>query len=401
MTTQQILLTLLTALGVFALIRQIVGGLLGSEWFNEIYRGHLHQRSLQKAYNTEKRVQIDDEYYKFKLDQLSARNYEKRELALAYFANVPPDPRLVEKLIEILPKQGGKDLQERMLRLLCKTYVNLLKQKKETLTADNTAPSGEKATIKEWSIAISIWLTEIFLITLSWFKVIAPSFMQILFVGLFLFFVMIGALRIVIKDWRRFGKVTLLAIAFLLAILYLYSKSTHTGVRHVNVDSLQAYRLSDVGVCINYPNWVTADDIDLNKKAVSVLVRGNKSVTTDTLTLFFDYNPAVLKIIDKNGKAISSKFELTMGNPSGEPQEFYIQALDRKALEHALPTTTITTQIETKTVKRQKVPELALAIQLENPFWKDLRDLFLFLSPLSFSGGVFWFLLDRLKKSSK
>lgn len=401
MTPQHILLTLLTALGVFALIRQIVGGMLGSEWFNEIYTSHLHQRSLQKAYNNEKRFQIDDEYYKFKLHQLSARDCEKRELAIAYFDNVPSDPRLIERLIEILPKQRRKDLQERMLRLLCKTFINLLKQKKETLTTNNAAPSGEKATIKEWGIAISIWLTELFLIAISWFTVITPSFIQILFVGLFLFFVMIGALRIVIKDWRRFGKVTLLAIALLLAILYLYSKSTHTGVRYVNVDSLQAYSLSDVEIYINYPSWVTADDIDLSKKAVSVLVRGNNSVVTDTLTLFFNYNPAVLKITDQDGKAISSKFQITMGNPSGEPQEFYLQALDRNALEHALPTTTITTQIETKTVKRQKIPELELEIQLENPLWKDSRDIFLFLSPLSFSGGVFWFILDRLRKSSK
>jgi hypothetical protein len=401
MTTQHILLTLLTALGVFALIRQIVGGILGSEWFNELYRRRQHQQSLQKAYNNEKPLQIDDEYYRFKLDQLLAKDAEKRELALAYFDNVPPDPILVGKLIEILPKQRHKDLQERMLRLLCKTYVNLLKEKKETLTANSTAPSEEKATIKEWGVAISIWLTEIFLITISWLKVITPSFTQVLFVGLLLFVGMIGSVRIVIKDWRRFGKVALVAIALLLAILHFYSKSTHTGVHHVNVTSLQGYSLADVGISINYPTWLTADDVDLSKKIVSVLVRGNKSVTKDPLTLLFDYNPAVLKITDKTGKTISSRFDLPMGNPSGEPQEFYLQVLDRKALQHALPTTTITTQIETKAVKRQKVSELALEIQLENPFWKDLRDLFLFLSPLSFGGGVFWFMLDRLKKSSK
>jgi hypothetical protein len=308
---------------------------------------------------------------------------------------------LVGKLIEILPKQRHKDLQERMLRLLCKTYVNLLKEKKETLTANSTAPSEEKATIKEWGIAISIWLTEIFLITISWLKVITPSFTQVLFVGLLLFVGMIGAVRIVIKDWRRFGKVALVAIALLLAILHFYSKSTHTGVHHVNVTSLQGYSLADVGISINYPTWLTADDVDLSKKIVSVLVRGNKSVTKDPLTLLFDYNPAVLKITDKTGKTISSRFDLPMGNPSGEPQEFYLQVLDRKALQYALPTTTITTQIETKAVKRQKVAELSLEVQLENPFWKDLRDLFLFLSPLSFGGGVFWFILDRLKKASK
>lgn len=401
MTAQQILLTLLIALGVFAFIRQIVEGILGSEWFNELYTGKLHQYSLQKAYNKEKRVRIDEEYYMFKLNQLSARDHEKRALAIAYFYNVPSDPRLVEKLIDILPKQRRKDLQERMLRLLCKTFINLLKQKKETLTGNDPASSWEKATSREWSIAISLWLAEIFLITISWFKVITPSFMQILFMGLFLFFVMIGGLRIVIKDGRRFWKITLLAVAFLLATLHFYSKATHTGVLHVNMKSLQDYSLSDVGICINYPNWVTADDVEMSKKAVSVLVLGNNSMIKDTLTLFFNYNPAVLKVTDKDGKAMSPRFDLTMTNPSGEPQEFYIKPLDRNALKYALPTTTITTQIETKTVRRQKVPELDLKIQLENPLWKDIRDLFLFLSPLSFSGGVFWFLWDRLKKSAK
>jgi len=411
MTTQQLLLTLVTTLGVFAFMRQILGGIFGSEWFNEFYRGRQHQHSLQKAYHDETPVQIDDEYYKFKLDQLSDKSVEKRELALAFFDNVPPDPNLVGKLIDILPRQRHKELQERMLRLLCKTYVNLLKQKKETLTTDQAVPVEEKPIIssaekpsfkgKEWGLALAIWLTEIAVIAIVGFKLITPSFMQTLVVGGFLVVVMIGTLRLVITDWRRFGKVTLFAIAVLLASLHFYSKATHTGVRSVNLDNLRAYNLPDVGLCVNYPTWVTADDVDLSKKTISLLVSGNAPSVQETLTLLFNYNPAVLKITDKTGKVISSRFELPMSNPSGEPQEFYIRALDRKALQQALPATTITTQIETKTVSRQSVSELALTIQLENPFWKDLRDFFLYLSPLSFGSGVFWFLFDRSKKSSK
>ena len=393
MVSSQVILVMLAAVGVFTIAWRLVRGILTSEWFNEIYIKPILQRSLGKAYSQEKQAQIDQEYYKFKLAQLLAKTYKERELALDYFDNVPPDPRLVEKLMEILPKQHRKNIQQRMASLLEKTLKHI--------NGDTDEQSGQwkEATAKEWSIAIAIWLTEILSILALWLEFINCSLTQgqIFFIAGVLFIVTIFALKFVIKDWHRFGKVTLVTIALLLGGLYIYSKVTHAGITTVEIPDLAYYGITGVEISINYPTWLTAEDIETNKKVVSMRIKGNNTSSTEPLTISFDYQWSILKVTNENGKAISPSFKMQMTNPDGAPHEFSLKPVSLNILR-IHPRVEVKTEIKTKTIKKQEIKELNLHINLENPIWKTLRDIFLYLGSFSFTSGIFWFIWERMKR---
>ncbi len=390
-------------IGVFASVKVLVRLVLESGWLNEIYIRYIRSYFVDRALRKEKEHEVDNEYYLTKLAQLqlSGRTYAERERALDYFDNVPANPRLAKKLIEILPKQRRPDIQERMAHLLSTTYTRLAEQRKANAIQGKSAPLYEtRGTLQEWSIAISIWLSEIFLVILLWSNLNIFSIEHILFIGFILLLMLVVGLLFALKDWRRVGKVALIAIALFLGGLYFYSNSQHVGLGSVGIEDMTPYGIPDVGIHINYPEWLTADDVEITNKAVIFSVIGHNAVITDTLTIFFNHDRTILKIVDKDGAAKSPRLEITMANPAGEPEEFYIQPLDHNALKRA-PSTRITTQIENDTVTRQDIPELEFSVKLEEPTWKTVRDLPFILSSIAGSAGLalFWFLWDRFKKS--
>ena len=202
MVISQVLFVILASIGVFAIVWRLVREILLSEWFNEKYTKRILQRSLDRAYSKGEPYRIDEEYYKFKLAQLSARTYKERELALDYFDNVPSDHRLIEKLIEILPKQRRKDIQKRIASLLAKTLNGSKKN------ANNQSKQWRGATANEWGIAIALWLTEIFWVGILWFRLIDFSLIQsrIFFYGVFSFFIGDWCLKNCYKGLATFWK---------------------------------------------------------------------------------------------------------------------------------------------------------------------------------------------------
>ncbi|MBN1991592.1 MAG: hypothetical protein JW953_02735 [Anaerolineae bacterium] len=403
--TFQVIVTIFVTLGVFIFIQMLVRLVSESGWAQEIYIKYVRAWFVDRAYRKEEKFLIDEETYLTKLAQLSARRHKDRGLALDYFDNVPTDRRLAKKLIEIIPRQHNLDIQKRMACLLCRTLADFTVWKNKNLAQDQSAQSPKiGGTIKEWRIAISIWLSEIILAVLLGFNVVIFSIEQLLFLGLTLLMMMVVGLIIVIKDWRRVGKVTLLAIAFFLAGLWFFSKEAHCGTSSIVIENLASYGIANVGIHINHPGWLTADDIGTINKSVTVSVIGHNAVQTDTLTLLFQYDRTILELVDKNGNLMSAQLALKTDNPGGAPEVFYVRPLDHNALKKTTSTQLIP-QIETGPMIWQSIPELGFFIQLENPTWKIVRDLASMYS-FPFSGTVLagmsflWFLWDRVTKKS-
>jgi hypothetical protein len=200
------------------------------------------------------------------------------------------------------------------------------------------------------------------------------------------------------KDWRRVGKITLMAIAVFFAGLYFYSTSEHAGTDSVEVEDLASYGMPGVGLHISYPKWITADDIGATNGVVIVTAVDGSYVQSGTLTVLFDCDPDTFMTVDEDGSLKDPILEIDVGRK----QAFYLQPRDQKVLTTEAKSV-IVTHLKTGTGVHT-IPDLEFPVKLESPTWKMARDWSSGFTPVplpSFLMATFsvgWFVVGRSRR---
>jgi hypothetical protein len=277
METIEVLGTLLSLLGIFfvvhTLTRKATDSLLYGR-LNNLYLRHVHNRQskrVDRAWEEGDAERAWDEIADAKLEELSAHYYDTRERALDYLENVEPTRKLAIRLVEVLPRQHRLKVRTKMACLLCKTLQAMLLREDMEDREESEPLFREK--VRALCFASAIWITEViwFAAMWVWNRLDQMPVSLVLLAAVVAVVVAFLPVTRIVRSKSSRANSFLIILAVIFGGLWLYSETRHTGVESVAY-TLDEYGLSDVHVQIDYPKWLTMDDIDDCKKPVVALV---------------------------------------------------------------------------------------------------------------------------------
>ncbi len=368
MTADSILVLALLAPLVFVVVRQAVQRVFDGGLPTRLYLKHVYPRRTLAAHLTGDARSAERQIYESYLAQLASGSERDREIALQYLAQLAATQELADALIQALPLQNRRDLQMRMLRLLRDTLVDLA-------NSHQPARPGFEDRLSTWSLAVSVWITEIALVAMGWTWLAQLSIGPFIVVSLIALAAALLPLARLVADRRSILRLAGLIVAVGLGLLWWFSEVTHSGVDSTPRRSMEVYGFRQVEVQIAYPRWLKSDNVGACVDKVTISVFGNNHLAADPIEISLHYDHADLSISNENCHTISPSFLIDTSNPVGEPTEFFVKLLRRESLTRE--SVTLTPQVRHPASGAQHLPavDLAFTIQLEDPTWQTIRDL--------------------------
>jgi hypothetical protein len=382
---------------VFFIVRLLVRWIINGGLVSEIYRRLVYPRRMSRAYQRADAGLVpatfpDDQDYRAKLEELSAFRYERRLLALRYFEQKSPSKELVNKLSEVIPRQHRDEVKMEMIRLLCQTTHQL----RQTIGLESVSRQDIQIRIMPWSFAISMWVT--FLIMMGVGLVSKPllSVSELLAVGLIAYIAIIMPLLIItIRSRSRVVQYSLIFLAVIMAGLWSYSDTVHSGQATTDLVALDIYGFSNLTMEIRYPRWLTVDDTSSCSKALNVTIMGDSVDQPQPLEIKLDYRHDVLYATNQKCEP-PQPLTFSKTNTSTTSAEIVLKPLNSEAL--LVGGISITPRIRhlVGSPNEQPIGERTFTIWLEDPIWKSIRDLCRLGLGVTSVPAFLWVAYDRL-----
>lgn len=368
MGLEQFLLLIIIVGGIYWATRQLVRWAVRRGVPTQIYLRFIYPRRMALAYAKGDISSAERQVYGAYLAQLTAQKESDRELAVQYLEQLPASAELVDRLIEALPQQATRALQLRLAQLLQSALSDL---EHSSSAAQKNFESG----LPDWSRAISVWLTIIFVVALSWRWWTQLGAIYFLVATAAILGMALWALTWVISDRKLFIRLSGLIVGLTLAGLWAFSDYNHTGLDSTPRRSLAAYGLGPTEVQITYPRWLTMADVNQCSDEVTLTVFGGSPSSVNPIELSLLYDHANLFVGDKNCQAIIPSFNLDASNPAGTPYQFYVMLPRPDVL--AKGQIAITPQVRDSMHNGPPYPatNLEFSIQLEDPVWQVIRSI--------------------------
>ena len=351
---------------------------LSLNYFNDLTKEQFdlatNSNDSQKAWETIALAKIQEMGH-------SKTSYEKRRQNLLYVRNNNPTKRIAEGIAEVLPYQHNLSFQQELACYLCGVldkFENGHGNNIDSMSIINPL----SAPLDALNNLFSSWLACLTLLVLFWtrldnYSVGGIALNSVLALSLICYPVLQVKLKL-----RTIISYIIFSIFAILIALSLFAFANHSGISQ-KIIPLNAYGINGTVVAINYPKWLTIDDVQSCGKSnsISVLVKdgelpGHMAFNFDT-TLFSALNDEC-NVIDP---------DVTPQNSQDVAYKFHFAPLDRLSL----------IKPETKIIPVLVLPtgsfsldNYQLHIRVEQIHWGLIRQAVLLIAS---GGGLTFFVL--------
>jgi hypothetical protein len=303
-------------------------------------------------------------------------SYEKRKENLEYIRSTTPNRKIVAGLIEVLPLQHKLSFQQELACFICEGINRIGGSNNGDIAKSSIIADSLNAPLKAWNDIFSAWAASTALFAIIWHNLDKYSSISLFILCLIPFvFTSLPILRASLK-WLSILSYFSFVFFSILIVLALYANFNHDGVGQQIID-LDKFGYTGIKVTINYPNWLTLDEIQAcnTRNKLSVLVEGGDIPAP----IRFNYNSTSLSA--RNSGCVEFTPEANNITTKGQAFEFYLSPLDRKFMNKEqtsiVPILVLSTGI-------LELPDREIKINIEHLHWGYIRQALYFL----YSGGT-------------
>jgi hypothetical protein len=330
------------------------------------------------------------------LEKLGKGKWNKMRLKALQYINelgVALTKKQTVKLANLLQYQKEKVVLYEAVRLLCKNAESL---NQEDLEIDRQAPSDDVIKrLKRWAPGLLIWAAEIVA-----FVLIQPLLdrLQINVVGaiavLAIFVGILPSFRLA-ASWPSLFISMSIVVAIVSGCFWYLIEQKHSGFCDVSGRPFVKAGFKDFGMSIQYPLWLTTDEIDSNgAQGKQIIVEIEEGESSE-----FDLKCENDIVHFRNKSGDLDPFPIAVEESGTRCYELYIQVANRDTFND------YTTAVLTPTVYFPgqadflSADEFTFEIALEPPIWRLFRDICFRITGFSGGGGgifaVLWLLVPK------
>lgn len=333
------------------------------------------------------------------LDKLvKGRRYKTRQDAIrhirAYLGqqNARLTKEQATRLCNLLSDQKHDRVRYEATRLLCDNAESLLQDDVEYEQGPSLADFQDR--LGRWLPALLIWASEILTFVLTWRLLDQLEIHTLVLIAVVAVLVGILPSLTLAASWVSFLISVSIVVAVVSGSFWYVADRKHTQLERVSARPFIDEGIEELQMSITYPKWLTTDQIDSDDtKGRQIVVEVDEA---DQAEFFLDYDCTVVHIRDDDDTF--DPFPITVEGSGLQRFELYLQAADRNAFGVSATTITPTLQLAGR-AERLQAEELKLEVEMEDPIWREFRDICRLITEGSGGGGgalaAIWFLVPK------